>query len=412
MIKLSKAEKSWILYDVANSAFILLATTILPIVFNGIAEAHLDSATYLAYWGYGVSAATIITAVLGPLLGTISDRKGKMPFFRAFLVLGIVSLLALAFVNHYMSFLILVVLAKTGFNGANVFYDSMLVDVSHHDHRDLVSSYGFAWGYIGSTIPFVISIAIIGLAGKIGISPKIATSLSFLLTALWWGGFSLPILRDYKQRYFYEGDSSLGNMLMDSFAHLAETFREILKNKEVLVFLIAFFFYIDGVSTIINMATAYGTSLGLSTMGLVLALLMTQLVAFPATIVFARASKTVDTFKLLNICILAYTLITLYAVQLDSLAEFWVLAFAVGLFQGGVQSLSRSHFSKIIPQDKSGRYFGIYDIFGKGASFFGTLTVSLISQITGKQNLGITALVVFFVIGLVLFNYSLREEKA
>ena len=195
-------------------------------------------------------------------------------------------------------------------------------------------------------------------------------------------------------------------MVKDTFSELFSTLKDIVKDKQVLIFLLAFFFYIDGVSTIINMATAYGQSLGLDANMLILALLMTQFVAFPATLVFARASKKVATSKLLQICIIGYTVITLFAIQLDKIWEFWLLAFAVGLFQGAVQSLSRSHFSKIIPANESGRYFGIYDIFGKGASFFGTMTVALVSQITGKQQIGIGFLLIFFIVGFILFNYS------
>lgn len=411
MKKLTKVEKAWITYDIANSAFILLATTILPVVFNKVAEKSLNPTQYLAYWGYAVSISTLFTAFLGPILGTIADRKGKMPFFKLFLIVGIPSLFILSFVNNWTIFLILFVLARIGFNGANVFYDSMLVDVSPIENRDVVSSYGFAWGYIGSCIPFIISIAIIIFSSKLKISSKLATNLSFIITGVWWLVFSIPLIKAYKQKYFYEGNTQLNNMVKDTFSELFSTLKDILKNKQVLMFLLAFFFYIDGVSTIINMATAYGQSLGLDANMLILALLMTQFVAFPATLIFARASKTVSTTKLLQICILGYTIITLFAIQLDKIWEFWLLAFAVGLFQGAVQSLSRSHFSKIIPANESGRYFGIYDIFGKGASFFGTMTVAVVTQITGKQQIGIGFLLVFFIVGLILFKYSNDVNK-
>lgn len=406
MKKLTKVEKAWISYDIANSAFILLATTILPVVFNKVAEKSLDPSQYLAYWGYAVSISTLFTAFLGPILGTVADRKGKMPFFKLFLFIGIPALFILSFISNWTVFLIFFVLARIGFNGANVFYDSMLVDVSPVENRDVVSSYGFAWGYIGSCIPFIISIGLIIFSDKIGISVMQATNFSFIITGLWWLIFSLPLIKTYQQKYFYEEESHINNMVKDTFSELFSTLKDIVKDKQVLIFLLAFFFYIDGVSTIINMATAYGQSLGLDANMLILALLMTQFVAFPATLVFARASKKVATSKLLQICIIGYTVITLFAIQLDKIWEFWLLAFAVGLFQGAVQSLSRSHFSKIIPANESGRYFGIYDIFGKGASFFGTMTVALVSQITGKQQIGIGFLLIFFIVGFILFNYS------
>lgn len=406
MKNLSKIEKFWILYDIANSAFILLATTVIPLVFNAVAGSYLDSTTYLAYWGYAVSLATILTAVLGPILGNLSDSKGKMPFFKAFLALGILGLIALALAKDYRVFLALFVASRLGYNGANIFYDSMLVDVSPMENRDLVSSYGFAWGYIGSVIPFVISIGLILMADTLGIGASTATLLAFALTGAWWFIFSLPLIKSYghvKKINHSPAGFDLGD--------LARDIKEVFANKAVLIFLIAFFFYIDGVSTIINMATAYGASLGLSQTGLILALLMTQVVAFPATLVFGKLSKKLAPSRLLNICILAYCFIVGLAIMMDKLWQFWLLAFLVGLFQGGIQSLSRSHFSKIIPQDKSGSYFGIYDIFGKGASIFGTLSVSFLSQVTGNQKLGISILILFFVLGLGVYNYSLKFQE-
>lgn len=411
MKNLSKKEKSWILYDVGNSAFILLATTVLPIIFNNLAKAHLSDTDYLAYWGYAVSLATVITAVLGPILGTISDRRGKMPFFKGFLALGLLSFVLLTFTGSYQIFLVLYVLAKIGFNGSNVFYDGMLVDISSMKNRDNVSSQGYAWGYIGSVVPFLAAIGLIFSYEKLGISMNLAIGLSIFITAIWWLAFSIPLIRTYEQKYFNQGQLGLRPAIKKSFKDLGLSLKEIVKDKEIFLFLLAFFFYIDGVSTIINMATAYGASLGLSPTGLILALLMTQLVAFPATIFFARASSKKGPEKLLNICIVAYAVIVVIAMAMVELWQFWVLAFMVGLFQGAIQSLSRSHFSKIIPQDKAGSYFGIYDIFGKGAAVFGTMAISILSQVTGNQQGSLAILIVFFILGLIFFNWSLKTKE-
>lgn len=334
-----------------------------------------------------------------------------MPFFKSFLASATIALIVLAFVRDYRLFLLVFVITRIGFSAANIFYDSMLVDVSPKENRDLVSSYGFAWGYIGSCIPFIISILLIAFAETLGLKDHQAMVISFFITAIWWIGFSIPLIKNYRQDQATNTGSKLSKEVSNTFSQLLATIKEISGHRQIALFLIAYFFYIDGVSTIINMATAYGTSLGLSAIGLIFALLMTQFVAFPATIFIGRVSHKIGHERLLNICILGYTAIGILAIFLNSLWQFWVLAFMVGLFQGGIQSLSRSHFSKIIPQHKSGAYFGIYDIFGKGAAIFGTFSMSLISQLTGRQSLGILLIVFFFIIGLVLYNYSLAQGQ-
>ncbi|KXO15803.1 MFS transporter [Peptoniphilus sp. GNH] len=404
--KLTSLEKKWIMYDVGNSAFILLATTVIPIVFKALAKGKLSDSTYLAYWGYAVSISTIIVALLGPSLGSIADRrKKKKAIFSVFVFLGLLGCFLLPFSKSWLLFLGLYVLAKVGFNGSLVFYDSMLTDITSEDRMDKVSSLGYAWGYIGSCIPFVISIAALSLFPKFGLKLSYAIVFSFLLTGIWWLIFTMPLFKSYEQKYFEE------SVHINVFKNLKSTIKEILLNKQILYFLISFFFYIDGVYTIINMATAYGSSLGLSSNGLMIALLVTQLVAFPCAIFFGRISKRKKTSSLLKICILAYTLIALYAIQLDKLYEFWVLAVGVGMFQGAIQALSRSYYAKIIPKEKSGEYFGIMDIFGKGASVIGTLLVSLISHLTGDQNKGIFAIAALFIFGYISFCYAAKENK-
>lgn len=404
--KLTPIEKKWILYDVGNSAFILLATTVIPIVFNNLAKAHLSDSDYLAYWGYAVSLSTVIMAFLSPILGSIADGNGKKKLmYTIFVIVGVAGCILLPFTKYWLLFLALYVVSKVGFNGSLVFYDSMLTDITTDERMDNVSSHGYAWGYIGSCIPFVISIAMISLGPKIGVSTQWTITFAFVLTALWWLVFSIPLYKSYEQKYFVPKASD------KVFKKLKETFREIKSDKSVYLFLIAFFFYIDGVYTIINMATAYGTSLGLSSTGLMLALLVTQIVAFPCALFFAKISKNKKTSSLIKVCIGAYTAIALYAVQLDKLYEFWILAVGVGMFQGAIQALSRSYYAKIIPKEKSAEYFALMDIFGKGASIVGTMIVSIVSQITDSQNKAIVAIPVLFLIGLIVFNMAAKENR-
>ena len=404
--KLTPIEKKWIMYDVGNSAFILLATTVIPIVFNNLAKSHLSDSDYLAYWGYAVSLSTIIIAILSPILGSIADGKGKKKLMYAiFVLVGVAGCILLPFTKYWLLFLALYVVSKVGFNGSLVFYDSMLTDITTDERMDKVSSHGYAWGYIGSCIPFIISIAMISLGPKIGVSAQGTIVFAFVLTALWWLIFSIPLYKSYEQKYFVPKASD------KVFKKLKETFKEIKSDKTVYLFLIAFFFYIDGVYTIINMATAYGTSLGLSSTGLMLALLVTQIVAFPCALYFAKISKNKKTSSLIKVCIAAYTAIALYAVQLDKLYEFWILAVGVGMFQGAIQALSRSYYAKIIPKEKSAEYFALMDIFGKGASIVGTMIVSIVSQITDSQNKAIVAIPVLFIIGLIVFNMAAKENR-
>ncbi len=402
--KLNSMEKKWILYDVGNSAFTLLVSTIMPIYFNYLADqAGISEVNYLAYWGYAVSVATIIVAVLGPIVGTASDTKGRRKkIFLAALLIGAIGCVFLGFSQSWIWFLLLFVIAKSAYSLSLVVYDSMLPDVTSEDRADEVSAQGYAWGYIGSCIPFILSLVLVLFYDKIGLTMKAAMGLAFLLVAIWWIMMSLPLLRHYEQTHYQATGSA--NNLAASFKRLGGIFSELKKNKKILFFLIAFFFYIDGVYTIIDMATAYGTALGLDSTGLLLALLVTQIVAFPAALIFGKLSRKVNSSRLITVCIGAYFLIAMYGIILKEQCQFWLLAIAVGMFQGAVQSLSRSYFVKIIPANKSGEYFGIYDICGKGASFAGTMVVSMISQITGSVNLGVGALSIMFLIGIFFFR--------
>ena len=406
---MTREEKNWVLYDVGNSAFVLLVATIMPIYFNYLAEnAGLSAADYLAYWGYATSAATLIVALLGPVFGTLADTEGlKKPIFTTTMLIGGIGCLALGFSRQWFLFLLIYIIAKIGFSGSLIFYDSMLGDITTEDRVDNVSSQGYAWGYIGSCVPFVVCLGVVLGAGKIGISTEMAMMISFAIVAVWWIGASIPLLKSYQQKHYVERQPKA---VQNSFKRLGDTLKNIRNEKKIFLFLVAFFFYIDGVYTIIDMATAYGTALGLDSTGLLLALLVTQLVAFPFAIIFGRLSKCYDVRTLITICIAAYFGIAVFAIFLKAQWQFWIMAILVGMFQGGIQALSRSYFTKIIPAEKSGEYFGLMDICGKGASFLGTTVISLIAQFTGKVNIGVGAISLFFVLGMIVFKMATAEE--
>ena len=409
-MKLNGKEKRWILYDVGNSAFVLLVATIIPIYFNYLAgKAGLSDVDYLAYWGYAASICTVIVAILGPILGTIADTKGyKKPIFMISILIGTIACSLLGLMVQWMAFLIVFLIAKVGFSVSLIFYDSMLSDITDEERMDYVSSQGYAWGYIGSCVPFVLCLVIVLGSDPLGIRMETAMGIAFVLVAVWWLLMSLPLLKNYEQKYYVEKKP---HAIAQSFKRLGETFKNMKEEKQVFMFLLAFFFYIDGVYTIIDMATAYGSALGLDSTGLLLALLVTQIVAFPCAIIFGNLSYRIRTEKLIIVCIFAYLGIAIFAVFLKTQLQFWILAILVGMFQGGIQALSRSYFTKIIPEEHSGEYFGLMDICGKGASFVGTTIVSIVSQLTGNISMGVGMIAILFCIGIVIFLKAVSMNK-
>ncbi len=408
--KMTPIEKKWVLYDVGNSAFTMLVSTIFPIYFNYLAgNAGISDVDYLAYWGYAASVSTLCVALLGPTLGAIADTKNfKKRIFKWTLAVGVLGCVILGFLSSWIWFLGIFVLAKVGYSSSLVFYDAMLTDVTEPERMDTVSSQGFAWGYIGSCIPFIASLGIVLGGGSLGLSMQASMTIAFLITAVWWLVSAVPLLLSFQQKHYVEVS---GHVVRESFARLGRTFLDIKKEKHIFVFLLAFFFYIDGVYTIIDMATAYGQALGLDSTGLLLALLLTQVVAFPSVLILNQVAKRVKPTQILTVCIFAYLGISVYAYFLDTQTDFWILAVLVGMFQGSVQALSRSYFGKIIPAEKAGEYFGIYDICGKGAAILGTTLVSVMSQITGKMNVGVSAISVLFVVGLLLFRKAVKMNE-
>ena len=405
-MKYTKLERNWVMYDVGNSALVLLQTSVVPIYFNALA-AGASSAGLVTAWANAQTVASLVVAFLMPILGALADYAGnKIKFFIGFFLTGLVLCFAQAVPMSAMAFLVIYVVCTVGLNSSMTFYDAMLPDITTDERMDAVSSSGYAWGYIGSTIPFIICLALI-MAGPsvLGLETMFCTRMAFIITGVWWLAFTLPLLRTYKQKYGRERSSedTLGHIVCGVFSEVAHTMKEIAHDKVVLLYMVAFFFYIDGVHTVISMATSYGSSLGIDSTQLVLALLVTQFVAFPSAIIYGKLAGRVGTLRMITVAVVAYMCIVLFAAFfLKTATEFWILAILVGMFQGGVQALSRSYFGKIIPKEKSNEYYGFFDIFGRYASVMGTLLVSVVTSLTGDPSLGVLSIGILLVVGFVL----------
>ena len=396
--KMTKQEKSWIVYDVGNSAFVLLSTALIPVYFASMATGRA-----VIMWGYAETIASLIIALLMPLLGSLADLKHmKKKFLVGCVGTGAVAVCALGIPSGVFPFLVIYVIAAVMLNASMVFYDALLVDATTTERYDEISSQGYAWGYIGSCVPFIICLIIVLGGGAFGIDAGLGMKIAFVITAVWWVAFTIPVFKNVHQTHFKERTEHL---FKDSLVGLWSTVKKIWADKSLRYFMLAFFFYIDGVHTVIKLSTSYGADLGIDATQLVLALLVTQFVAFPSAIIYGRLSSKYGTKRMLQVGVFAYFLITLFAAFfLKSAWQFWILAIAVGMFQGGIQALSRSEFSKLIPKEHANEYFGFFDIFGKYAAVMGTFMVSLITQITGFANLGVLSLSILFVVGFVLLK--------
>lgn len=398
MQKLTKQEKSWIAYDVGNSAFVMLSTALIPVYFASLAE---PGSSVVVAWGYAETVASLILALLMPFLGSLADlQHNKKRFLIGSVGTGAVACAALGIPQHALAFLIVYVVASVMLNGSMVFYDAFLVDATTEENYDRVSSHGYAWGYIGSCIPFVACLAIVLFGENVGISMGTGMQIAFVITATWWVAFTVPLVRNVHQTHFKPRTE---HIFRDTVRGLVATLGKIARDRRLLMYMLAYFFYIDGVHTIIKMSTSYGTELGIDSTQLVLALLVTQFVAFPSAILYGRLSSRVGTRTMLLTAVAAYLGITLFAAFfLRSAVEFWILAVCVGLFQGGIQALSRSEFGKLIPKEHANEYYGFFDIFGKYAAVMGTFLVSVTTQLTGNASIGVLALALLFIVGFVL----------
>ena len=406
-MKYTREEKSWILYDVANSAFVLLLSTTIPIYFSSlVTSAGKTPAEATGIFALATSIAVLVVALLAPILGAIADFKGmKKKLFFTSLMVGIMGGISLVIAESWQAFIFVLILARIGYSLCNVFYDSMLTDVTHDDQLDQLSGMGYAFGSIGSTIPFIIGLMMILNAEALGLTTVFATKISFLISVFWWALLSIPLLKNVRQVHYHDRRfSSIGTV----FKNLGHTVRKIWNNKRMRFFIIAYFCYIDGVYTIISQSAIFGAEVGIDSNLLLIALLLTQFVAFPFAILSGKLAKRFGQLTMLSFYIAIYMVVAIIGFFLSAAWQFWLLAFLVGSAQGGIQSLSRSYFSRLVPKQESNEFFGFFDIFGKFADFFGPLLLAISVSLFGSSRYGILALIVLFAIGV----YFLQKINA
>ncbi|WP_029277359.1 MFS transporter [Carnobacterium jeotgali] len=413
--KYTKPEKSWILQDWANSAYAIMVTTaVFPLFFKAVSEGSgVSAANSTAYLGYANSIGTLVVSLLAPILGAIADYKGyRNPMFTLATGLGIIATISFAFIpdENWLVLLTLYAISSIGYGAANIFYDASLVDTTTLNRMNRVSSAGYGWGYIGSSIPFVIFI-FFQLTGILPVSQSALIKGGFVATALWWFVFTIPYWKNVEQKTYIEKQP---HVVRNSFLRLWETLKNIRQYRNVFLFLAAYFFYIDGVGTIFQMATAIGSDIGLAANDLIVVMMVSQFVAFPFSILYGILAGRFGNKKMIYVGIITYTFICIYALTLDSLVTFIVLAVLVGTAQGGIQALSRSLFGQLIPKKHANEFFGFYNIFGKFAAIIGPVLVAVISQRTGNSLNGVFALIILFVIGgaiLYFVEEPTRETK-
>lgn len=411
-MKFTKTEKSWILYDVANSAFTLITSATIPLWFAYLYSLEpVGDIPHTTFFALTTSVSVAIIALISPALGSIADHKGmKMKLFVGSVAIGVLGGFAFTAVNQWIAFLILYILSRTGYSLSNVFYDSMLVDVTSDERMDMISSYGYAWGYVGSTIPFIVGLVFVLMPDLFGLDTAMGMKISFVITFIWWLVLTYPLVKDVKQTYYQESEKHL---VAKSIKAMVKTFNKIRANKIMFYYIIGYFFFIDGVYTIISMASSFGAEVGLETSGMILALLFTQFIAFPFAILAGKLATKYKVLSLLKVYILIYAGVAVFGFFLKSQWQFWVLAAVVGIAQGGVQSLSRSFFGKLVPKENSNEYFGFFNIFGKYADLLGPILMAISGIVFKQSKYAILFLVVFFVIGYVLMDKvdKLMEQK-
>lgn len=404
----TKEEWSWVLQDTGNSAYSLVITaTLFPLFYKAIAGgAGLSDADSTAYLSYANSIGTAFVGLLAPILGSIAEYRGfRKPLFTLGTLLGIGSVLFMAFTPSatwslaWLILLILYVLSNIGFSASNIFYDASLLDVTDKNRMSRVSSMGYGMGYIGSCVPFLLYLAFMLNIDAMPFSLDWLTRAVFVLTAVWWFVFTIPYWQNVKQKSWINPSS---HPIRDSFTRVKNTIKDIAQYRQLFIFLLAYFLYIDGVGTIISMATAVATDLGIEATVLVVVLLIVQIVAFPFTVLYGQLAKGFGDKKLIYLGIFTYIVICIYALSMKTATDFFILACMVGTAQGGLQALSRSMFGKLVPKEKTNEFFGIYNVFGKFSSIIGTTLLGVITQMTGNSLNGVFGLIILFIIGGIL----------
>lgn len=405
-MKFTKQQWQWIFYDWSNSGYgILVITAVLPVYFKAVAQAGgVSAANSTAYWGYANSAGTLVVSLLAPLLGAMADYPhSKRRWLNCFTWLGIALTFVLALVPAQLWQLLLgvYVLSVIGYSGGNLFYDSFLTDVADNFHMDAVSSTGYGMGYLGGVLAFIIFlIAELTDGFHCFLSSYGVAKFSFVLAAIWWIIFGWPLLRHGQQRYSVP---AVDTPLTDSFRRLGRTFQHVKQYRQLTWFLVAYFFYIDGVDTIFTMATAIGKDLGVKTTMLMVVLLVVQLIAFPFSLFYGWLAHKTSSRVAVITGIIVYLFICLYALRLHSLFDFWLLAILIGTSQGGIQAISRSYFGQLVPKNSSSEFFGFYNILGKFSAILGPVIVGVVTQWTGQSTIGVASLAILFAVGLIIF---------
>jgi len=400
----SKKFYSWVLYDWANSAY---ATIVLagffPIIFTEYFATSVLSSERTLYLGISNSAASLILIFIAPIFGLLSDKfSNKKLFLLIFASLSIFSTLILSFItkDSYVLASILFSISLLGFMMSNVFYDSMLLNFESHEY-DKISSMGYAVGYLGGGIAFVFTLVFLYFNSNSSIEIISSNKIAFVFAALWWLLFMIPLIIYWTEKPDYKIHTT----------NIIDTFKEIKLNRPILFFLISYWIYIDGVDTIIRMAINYGLILGFTNYDLLVALLVTQFVAFPGTLIINKISELSSIVTTISGCLIMYLIITFLSYSLNSIYEFYLIACLIGFVQGGIQALSRSYFARLIPNGKHSEYFGIYNMLGKFAALIGPLLVGLVTYASDNARLGILSISIFFIIGLIMFNKSLNYKN-
>lgn len=415
--KYKKDAISWALYDWANSAF---ATTVMagffPIFYKSYWASDLSNLESTAMVGYANSLSGLIVVLLAPILGAYADigtkRKKLLLLFAS---LGIFCTASFYFIpqGEWMLAALLYAIAAVGFSGGNVFYDSLIVSVSDNENRNRVSALGYSLGYLGGGLLFLINVIMFLNPQLFGIeSQSNAVLLSFFMVAVWWAFFSVPLLTNVKEQDSERENPRFFQAMKQSFNEVYQTLSEVRKYKNVAIFLLAYWFYMDGIDTIVRMATAYGTDIGLDSSSMITALILTQFVGFPSTLIFGYFADRLGFKKILTIGILIYISISIFASRMTTAAEFYAMAIVVGLVMGGVQAVSRAYFSSIIPKDKEAQFFGFYNLVGKSAVVAGPALLAWISMIFNTPRAGILGLLILFIPGLILLWMIPKETNS
>jgi UMF1 family MFS transporter len=399
------------MYDWANSAF---ATTImaavLPIYYSSVAGNTLAPNIASAYWGYTTSLGLLLIALLAPVLGAIADYMGaKKGFMGVFVFIGVLFTGLLYFVTEgeWLMASLLFIVANIGFAGSNIFYDSLLPHIASDEEIDRVSTAGYAIGYLGGGILLVINLLWILQPERFGISDTtMASRLAMLSVAVWWAIFSVPVFRNVSEppRRVRSMDRLGANPVTAGFARLRHTFGEIRQYRQLLLFLIAFLLYNDGIGTIIKMATVYGTEIGIGQTDLIGALVLTQFAGVPFSFAFGWLAKRIGAKNGIYLSLIVYTLISIGGYFMAEAWHFWALALAVATVQGGSQGLSRSLYGSMVPRSQSSEFFGFFSVSSKFAGILGPFLFAVVAQLAGSSRLSIVSLLVFFIGGMLILT--------